>query len=365
MSATRRSKQPVDEVLDLLGIARLGQRGEADEVGEQHRDDPALVARAAAGPARTTSRTGRRPVPWPPHAGQVIGRSIRASDAVPRSTFGPFAMVSRDATAAPSLDESGPSPSRSLHEHVSHHRPPPAPPRRPRGVDAVKVYGSGDTEVRALDGVTVDFDSGRFTAIMGPSGSGKSTLMHCVAGLDTLTSGRVLIGDTDLSTARRQGSSPQLRRDQIGFVFQAFNLVPTLDRRSRTSRCPMDLAGRKPDKAWLDHGRRHRRPRRPPARTARASSPAASSSASRWPGRWPAGPRSSSPTSPPATSTRGPAPRSSTFMRKAVRRARPDHRDGHPRPVAAGYADRVLFLADGRIVDEMLEPDRRAASSTA
>src|SRR4029079_6173754 len=96
-----------------------------------------------------------------------------------------------------------------------------------RAVHATKVYGAGDTEVRALDNVTVEFERGRFTAIMGPSGSGKSTLMHCVAGLDTLTAGNVCIGDIDLG-ARCEKDLTLLRRDQIGFVFQAFNLVPTL-----------------------------------------------------------------------------------------------------------------------------------------
>ena len=104
-----------------------------------------------------------------------------------------------------------------------------SPPRLPaaRTVDAVKVYGKGDTAVRALDGVTVDFAAGGFTAIMGPSGSGKSTLLHAVAGLDDLTSGHVFIGDTDL-TRLRDRALTTLRRDRIGFVFQAFNLVPTL-----------------------------------------------------------------------------------------------------------------------------------------
>lgn len=96
-----------------------------------------------------------------------------------------------------------------------------------RVVDAVKVYGGGDTAVRALDGVSVDFPAGRFTAIMGPSGSGKSTLMHCAAGLDTLTSGSARIGETDLSTLDDRRLT-LLRRDRVGFVFQAFNLVPTL-----------------------------------------------------------------------------------------------------------------------------------------
>lgn len=93
--------------------------------------------------------------------------------------------------------------------------------------DAVKVYGKGDNEVRALDGVTIGFAAGRLTAIMGPSGSGKSTLMHCVAGLDSLTSGRAYIGDVDLRSLD-DNELTRHRRDRVGFVFQAFNLIPTL-----------------------------------------------------------------------------------------------------------------------------------------
>src|SRR5206468_725842 len=109
--------------------------------------------------------------------------------------------------------------------------PGQTPPRTPRTAaraeNAVKVYGSGEAEVRALDGVTVDFEAGRFTAIMGPSGSGKSTLLHCLAGLDSLTSGSVSIGHTILGTLRDRELT-RLRRDRIGFIFQAFNLLPTL-----------------------------------------------------------------------------------------------------------------------------------------
>src|SRR5437588_2179095 len=101
---------------------------------------------------------------------------------------------------------------------------PPAPPAA-RAVDAQKVYGAGATAVRALDGVSVDFPTGRYSAIMGPSGSGKSTLMHCVAGLDTLTAGKVFIGDTDLGTLSDRELT-LLRREHVGFVFQTFNLVP-------------------------------------------------------------------------------------------------------------------------------------------
>ncbi len=119
-----------------------------------------------------------------------------------------------------------------------------------RVVDAVKVYGSGDTGVRALDGVSVDFPAGRFTAIMGPSGSGKSTLMHCAAGLDTLTAGGAYIGDTDLG-ALDDRRLTLLRRDRVGFVFQAFNLVPTLTVEENI-RLPLDLAGGKGDAEWID-----------------------------------------------------------------------------------------------------------------
>ncbi|MYE75494.1 MAG: ATP-binding cassette domain-containing protein, partial [Acidimicrobiaceae bacterium] len=119
-----------------------------------------------------------------------------------------------------------------------------------RAVAASKIYGSGDTEVRALDAIDVAFDQGRFTAIMGPSGSGKSTLMHCMAGLDTVTSGQVIIGDTDLTTLSERDLT-LLRRDSVGFVFQAYNLVPTLTAIENIT-LPMDLAGAKGDTAWVD-----------------------------------------------------------------------------------------------------------------
>ena len=112
--------------------------------------------------------------------------------------------------------------------------------------------------MRALDGVSVEFAAGRFTAIMGPSGSGKSTLMHCVAGLDTLTSGTVLIGDTDARRARTTGKLTQLRRDRIGFIFQAFNLVPTLTAAENIT-LPARLAGRDARRRVVRPRRRHRR----------------------------------------------------------------------------------------------------------
>jgi putative ABC transport system ATP-binding protein len=116
-------------------------------------------------------------------------------------------------------------------------------------IDLVKVYGDGTTEVRALDGVSVGFPRRHFTAIMGPSGSGKSTLMHCMAGLDTATSGQVRLGDADLTTLSDDALTA-LRRERVGFVFQAFNLVPTLSA-SENITLPLDIAGRPVDKAWM------------------------------------------------------------------------------------------------------------------
>ena len=119
-----------------------------------------------------------------------------------------------------------------------------------RAVEATKVYGSGDTAVVALDEVSVEFATGRLTAIMGPSGSGKSTLMHVVAGLDNLTQGQVFIGDVELGTLSDKELT-LLRRTQIGFVFQAFNLVPTLTARENVV-LPLTLAGARPDPAWFE-----------------------------------------------------------------------------------------------------------------
>jgi putative ABC transport system ATP-binding protein len=120
-----------------------------------------------------------------------------------------------------------------------------------RVTDLVKVYGTGEASVRALAGVSVTFDAGRFTAIMGPSGSGKSTLMHCAAGLDTVTSGTVTLGPTRL-TGLPDRALTRLRRDRVGFVFQSFNLLPALTAEQNIW-LPLELAGRRPDTAWFDH----------------------------------------------------------------------------------------------------------------
>jgi putative ABC transport system ATP-binding protein len=119
-----------------------------------------------------------------------------------------------------------------------------------RAVEASKVYGSGEAEVRALDSIDVAFQTSRLTAIMGPSGSGKSTLLHCMAGLDRLTSGQIYLGDQEISRANERELT-LIRRDKLGFIFQAYNLIPTLDALENMT-LPMSLAGRKPDPAWLD-----------------------------------------------------------------------------------------------------------------
>jgi putative ABC transport system ATP-binding protein len=118
-----------------------------------------------------------------------------------------------------------------------------------RAVDAVKVYGEGPTAVRALDGITLDVPKGRYTAVMGPSGSGKSTLLHCLAGLDSLSTGKVFIGQTDLSDLN-DAELTRLRRDRVGFIFQAYNLVPTLTAGENIT-LPVAIAGQRPDQNWF------------------------------------------------------------------------------------------------------------------
>ncbi|CAN7316180.1 ABC transporter ATP-binding protein [Knoellia sp. LjRoot47] len=126
-----------------------------------------------------------------------------------------------------------------------------APPKvAARVTDLIKTYGSGDTAVTALKGVSLDIAAGEFTAIMGPSGSGKSTLMHCAAGLDSVTRGSVRLGDTELTTLKEKDLT-KVRRDHIGFVFQSFNLIPTLNA-AENILLPLSIAGRKPDREWYD-----------------------------------------------------------------------------------------------------------------
>jgi putative ABC transport system ATP-binding protein len=222
-----------------------------------------------------------------------------------------------------------------------------------RATGLSKVYGQGETQVVALDNVSVDFAQGQFTAIMGPSGSGKSTLMHCVAGLDTFSSGSVRIGETELGTLKDKQLT-RLRRDKIGFIFQAFNLLPTLTALENIT-LPMDIAGRKPDQQWLNtvvdmvglSGRLSHRPtqlsggqqQRVAVARALASRPEIIF------GDEPTGNLDSR----SGAEVLG-------FLRNSVRELGQTVVMVTHDPVAASYADRVIFLADGRIVDEMYAP---------
>jgi putative ABC transport system ATP-binding protein len=237
----------------------------------------------------------------------------------------------------------------SVHERVTN------PPRLPaaRAVDAVKVYGRGDTAVRALDHVSVDFPAGGFTAIMGPSGSGKSTLLHAVAGLDDLTSGRVFMGDTDL-TRLGDKALTSLRRDRIGFVFQAFNLVPTLTAIENIT-LPMTLARRKPDKQWLRFvidtvGLGDRLKHHPSELSGGQQQRVAVARA--LAGR----PEIILADEPTGNLDSRSGSEILSFMRRAVDELGQTIVMVTHDPVAASYSDRVVLLADGRIVDEILAP---------
>jgi len=139
----------------------------------------------------------------------------------------------------------------TITDHASAGTPPSSETPAARAIDLTKIYGKGDAAVHALVGVNVEFRRGQFTAVMGPSGSGKSTLMHCMAGLDTPTSGHAYVGDQDIGLLDDAGLT-QMRRDRVGFVFQSFNLVPTLTARENIT-LPTDLAGKKVDQAWFDY----------------------------------------------------------------------------------------------------------------
>ena len=216
-----------------------------------------------------------------------------------------------------------------------------------------KVYGWGDTRVTALDELSVSFDRGQFTAVMGPSGSGKSTLMHCMAGLDDVTGGTVYVGDQDLSTMSDKQLT-KLRRERIGFIFQAFNLVPTLSARENIT-LPLDLAGRKADPEWLAEvvetlGLSDRLGHRPSELSGGQQQRVAAARA-----------MVSRPDIIFADEPTGNLDSTAStelleFLQSAVR----DHGQTilmvtHD-AVAASYADRIVFLADGRVVDTMTDP---------
>ncbi|GAA2725180.1 ABC transporter ATP-binding protein [Cellulomonas aerilata] len=216
-----------------------------------------------------------------------------------------------------------------------------------------KVYGSGDAAVHALAGVDVDFTRGEFTAIMGPSGSGKSTLMHCMAALDTPTSGTVVVDGVDVSTLK-DAALTRLRRDRIGFVFQSFNLVPTLSAAENIT-LPLDIAGRKADVGWYDTvvdilGLGPRLGHRPNQLSGGQQQRVAAARA--LIGR-PAIVFADEPTgnldSRSSAEVLG-------FLRRSVDEFGQSIVMVTHEPSAAAYADRVVFCADGRLVDEMRRP---------
>ncbi|WP_242580387.1 ABC transporter ATP-binding protein [Streptomyces sp. MST-110588] len=241
---------------------------------------------------------------------------------------------------------------------MSHAATYPAPARATatvaaRATNLSKVYGQGETRVVALDNVSVEFGQARFTAIMGPSGSGKSTLMHCMAGLDTISSGSAQIGDTEL-TGLADKQLTKLRRDKIGFIFQAFNLLPTLTAGENIT-LPMDIAGRKPDQQWLKNvidtvglsGRLSHRPsqlsggqqQRVAVARALASQPEIIFA-----------------DEPTGNLDSRSGAEVLGFLRESVQAMGQTVVMVTHDPVAASYADRVVFLADGHIVDELYEP---------
>ena len=220
-------------------------------------------------------------------------------------------------------------------------------------IHASKIYGKGDSEVRALDDVSVEFHDGEFTAIMGPSGSGKSTLMHCIAGLDELTSGSVLIAGTDLSTLSDKELTV-LRRDQVGFIFQSFNLVPTLNAYENIT-LPLALGGKKPNHDWVDKvvatvGLGDRLKHRPSELSGGQQQRVA---VARALANEPHIIFADEPTGNLDSKT---GHQILDFMRKAVDELGQTIVMVTHDPVAASIADRIVFLADGKVVDEMREP---------
>ncbi|WP_428966867.1 ABC transporter ATP-binding protein [Micromonospora fluostatini] len=226
-------------------------------------------------------------------------------------------------------------------------------------VDLVKVYGTGATAVRALDGVTVGFGRAAFTAIMGPSGSGKSTLMHCLAGLDTATSGRALLGGTDL-TRQPDRVLTRVRRERLGFVFQAFNLLPQLTA-EQNIRLPLDLAGRAPDPALyarvvavlgIGDRLRHRPSELSGGQQQRIALARALVTA----------PEVVFADEPTGNLDSHSGAEVLSFLRTSVREWGQTVVMVTHDPAAAAYADRVVLLADGRIAGDLDRPDRATIS---
>ena len=230
---------------------------------------------------------------------------------------------------------------------------PPTTAIAARAVHASKIYGEGETEVRALDDVDVDFERGAYTAIMGPSGSGKSTLLHCIAGLDTLTSGQVFLGDTELGSLSEKRLT-QVRRDKIGFIFQTYNLIPTLNALENIT-LPMALAGRDGDQAWIDRivdtvDLRSRLKHRPSELSGGQQQRVAVARALA------SQPEIIFADEPTGNLDSKAGSEILDFMRQAVKELGQTIVMVTHDPTAATYASRVIFLADGKIVDEVREP---------
>jgi putative ABC transport system ATP-binding protein len=222
-----------------------------------------------------------------------------------------------------------------------------------RAVDLTKTYGKGDVGVRAVDGVNVEFERGRFTAVMGPSGSGKSTLMHCMAGLDVPTSGRAFVGDREIGRLDDAGLT-QLRRDRIGFVFQSFNLVPTLTAGENIT-LPADLAGAGVDRAWFGYlveqlGIADRLSHRPAELSGGQQQRTACARA--LVGR----PELIFADEPTGNLDSRASAEVLGFLRDAVTEHLQSIVMVTHDPHAAAYADRVVFLADGRVVGDLGSP---------
>lgn len=250
----------------------------------------------------------------------------------------------------------------NLHRHTSE---PPAPPLRRAGDQSrslaasarnvSKVYGTGEAAVKALDDLTLELPRGQFTAIMGPSGSGKSTLLHCMAGLDTLTSGHVLIAETDLASLSDRELT-LLRRDRLGFVFQSFNLLPTLTAEENIT-LPADLAGRTPDPAWFETvvsklNLRDRLTHRPQELSGGQQQRVAIGRALI------VRPEVVFADEPTGALDSKASAELLRFLRSVVDELGQTIVMVTHDPGAAAYADRVIFLADGRIVEELADPDR-------
>ncbi len=222
-----------------------------------------------------------------------------------------------------------------------------------RAAELGKTYGTGDVAVRALDDVTVQFERGRFTAVMGPSGSGKSTLMHCMAGLDRPTSGRAFVGGQEIGLLDDAGLT-EMRRDRVGFVFQAFNLVPTLTAAENIT-LPIDLAGGSTDRAWFDElvgqlGIADRLSHRPSELSGGQQQRIACARAlvSR--------PELIFADEPTGNLDSNASAEVLGFLRRSVSEHGQSIVMVTHDPLAAAYADRVVFLADGRVVGELLSP---------